>query len=368
MRAHRRLHTGRQGLRASDRRRSRSALVLVALLAAACTNTVVVVCPTAAPTQAPSGPSPSASTVPGVITCAPNCTYRDMVVGFVQTGSEGGWRSANTESFRRTAQDWGVKLKFYDPSGAVTAQASSVRAFIADPEVNVIVLAALETTGWDEVLAEARAAGKIVVLEDRRIDAPEDLYATYVGSDFVEEGRQAGRAMVELLGTSSSKRIWELVGNVGSTAARDRGQGFREAIKGSGIEIARSATADWSSLEGKQVMAGWLKTSKDLVGLIAQNDEMGLGAIQALREAGLKPGADVKIVSFDAASKAAFNAMLAGELNVDVECNPRLGPQVYEAALKALNGETLPKWIPSSERVYRSTDGDLQEAAARWDW
>ena len=261
-------------------------------------------------------------------------------MGFLQTGSEGGWRAANTASFKETATQLGLTLKFYDLQNDLANQVAGFRQFIQDPEVNVIILAALETTGWEDVLKEAKDAGKIVVLEDRRIDAPEDLYATYIGSDFAEEGRKGAEEMCKLLEGSSGKVVWELVGNVGSSAAKDRGQGFREGMGVCGITITNSQTGNWSATEGKAVTEAWLKESKDVNGIFAQNDEMGLGAIEALKEAGLVPGKDVMVLTFDATA-GAFKSMLAGELNVAVECNPLLAPQVYEAALKAANGEEL---------------------------
>jgi ABC-type sugar transport system substrate-binding protein len=284
-------------------------------------------------------------------------TYKDMTVGFIQTGSEGGWRAANTASFKETATQQGINLKFYDAQNQLQNQVSAFRNFIEDKSVNVIILAALETTGWDDVLKEAQAAGKVVVIEDRRIDASDTMFATYIGSDFVEEGRVAAQEMCKLLEGSASKNVWELVGNVGSSAAKDRGQGFREKMGECGITITQSQTGNWSVTEGKAVTEAWLQQSTDVQGIFGQNDEMGLGAAQALTEAGLKPGVDVKILTVDATA-GAFNAMIAGEINTVVECNPLLAPQVYEAALKALNGETLPKWIPSKEGVFYQKDAE----------
>ncbi|HEX9925518.1 MAG TPA: ABC transporter substrate-binding protein [Anaerolineae bacterium] len=289
-------------------------------------------------------------------------TYEDLTIGFIQTGSEGGWRAANTASFKETAEQLGINLKFYDAQNKLENQVSAFHQFNQDSEVDVIILAALETTGWDEVLKEAKDNGKIVVLEDRRIDAVDDLYYTYIGSDFAEEGRKAADEMCELLKDSDTKNVWELVGNVGSSAAKDRGQGFREKMGACGIEVTKSQTANWSITEGKQVTEAWLKETQDVQGIFAQNDEMGLGAIEALKEAGLTPGEDVKILSVDATA-GAFKAMLDGDLNVTVECNPLLAPQVYEAALKAANGESLPKWVPSQEGVFRASDANLQEIA-----
>lgn len=325
-------------------------------------------CQTAAPTQPAAPAQPQATEAPAALSewaldCAPNCKYSDLVVGFLQTGSEGGWRAANTASFKETAEQLGIKLKFYDSQNDLAKQVAGFHQFNQDPEVNVIVLAALETTGWEEVLKEAKAAGKVVVIEDRRIDAPETMYATYIGSDFAEEGRKAAEEMCKLLEGMEKKNVWELVGNVGSSAAKDRGQGFREKMGECGITITKSQTGNWSATEGKQVTEAWLKETKDVQGIFAQNDEMGFGAIEALKEAGLKPGVDVKVLSVDATGNA-FKAMLEGDLSVTVECNPLLAPQVYEAALKAANGIELPKWVPSQEGVFRADDPNLEEIAA----
>ena len=299
--------------------------------------------PAAAPAQPTTAPAKAAK------------TYKDMTVGFIQTGSEGGWRAANTASFKETATQLGINLKFYDAQNRLENQVAAFHQFNQDPSVNVIVLAALETTGWDDVLKEAQTAGKVVVIEDRRIDASENLYATYIGSDFAEEGRKAAVEMCKLLEGSATKNVVELVGNVGSSAAKDRGQGFREKMGDCGIKITQSQTGNWSATEGKQVMEAFLKKDKDIQGVFAQNDEMGLGAAQAITEAGLKPGVDVKILTVDATA-GAFKAMIAGDVNTVVECNPLLAPQVYEAALKALNGESLPKWVPSQEGVFYAKD------------
>ncbi|MBN1812915.1 MAG: substrate-binding domain-containing protein [Anaerolineae bacterium] len=323
------------------------------------------VAPTAAPTELLSSTTaPTAEEKSGGGACAPDCTYEDMVVGFIQTGSYGGgtWRDANTASFKETAERLGFTLEFYDAQGDLARQVAAFHQFNQDPEVNVIILAALETTGWEEVLREAQEAGKVVVIEDRRIDAPENLYATYVGSDFVEEGRKAAGEMCGLL-EGGEKNVWELVGDVRSSAAKDRSQGFRETMGDCGIGIAKSQTANWSITEGKEVTDAWLKETQNVQGIFAQNDEMGLGAIEALKEAGLRPGVDVKIVSVDATA-GAFRAMLAGELNATVECNPLLAPQAYAAALKALNGEELPKWILTQEGVFTADMPDLWEIAA----
>jgi ABC-type sugar transport system substrate-binding protein len=334
-----------------------SILIVASIILTACGGNAVTQTPV--PVKAAGTAAPAATTG---LACAPSCQYSDLVVGFLQTGSEGGWRAANSASFKDTAEQLGIKLRFYDSQNDIAKQLAGFQQFILDPEVNIIVLAALETTGWEEVLQQAKDAGKIVVVEDRRIDAPQDTYATYIGSDFVLEGKKAAQEMCKLLKDSASKNVWELVGNVGSSAAKDRGQGFREEMGTCGITITNSQTGNWSATEGKQVTETWLKESTDVQAIFAQNDEMAFGAIEALKEAGIVPGVDVKIISVDATA-GAFTAMLAGDLNVSVECNPLLAPQVYEAALKAANGESLPSWVPSQEGVFSAVDPNLQQIA-----
>lgn len=335
-------------------------IALAALILGACGKTPETTPPPTAPTTAPVEEVMDATKI--TLPCAPNCEYKDLVVGFLQTGSEGGWRAANTASFNETAEQLGLTLKFYDSQNELAKEVAGFNQFIQDPEVNVIVLSALETTGWEQVLQAAYDAKKVVVIQDRRIDAPDNMFVTYIGADFVEEGRKSADEICALLGDSASKNVWELVGNVGSSAAKDRGQGFREKMGDCGITITKSQTANWSITEGKQVTEAWLRETKDVQAIFAQNDEMGLGAVEALKEAGLVPGKDVYILTVDATA-GAFKAMLAGDVNVAVECNPLLAPQVYEAALKAANGISLPKWVPSQEGVFRATDPNLQEIA-----
>ncbi len=333
-------------------------IVLASMILTACQPAVVA-------TEAPVVADVPAATEAPVATEAPAkvWTYADMTVGFLQTGSEGGWRAANTASFKETAEQLGLNLKFYDSQNDLAKQVAGFQQFIEDPEVDVIIMSPLEVTGWEQVLKDAAAAGKPVILSDRRIDGFEDLYVSFIGADFVEEGRKAGTEMCKLLEGSEKKNVWELVGNVGAAPAIDRGKGFRETAEACGITVVNSQTANWSVVEGKQVTEAWLKESKDVQGIFGQNDEMAFGAIEALKEAGLTPAVDVKIISVDATS-GAFQAMLDGTLNVTVECNPLLAPQVYEAALAALNGETLPKWIPSQESVFYMDDPNLKDIAA----
>jgi simple sugar transport system substrate-binding protein len=320
---------------------------------------------TATPAPATAVPA-TATPVPAVTTggyvipvakCAPNCTYKDMTVGFIQTGSESGWRAANTSSFKETATQLGINLKFYDAQNKIENQVSAFHQFNQDSSVTAVILAALDVTGYDDVLAEAKTTGKIVVLEDRRIDAAPTNYYTYIGSDFINEGHEGAAAMCDLLKNSTGKNVVEISGAVGASAAIDRAKGFREKMGACGITITASQTGNWGVPDSKAVMAAFLKQSTDIQGVFAHNDEEAIGAIQAIEEAGLKPGKDIQVIGFDATADG-FKYLITGEMGADIECNPLLAPQVYEAVLKAMNGDaSIPTWVPSQEGQFFAAQG-----------
>jgi ABC-type sugar transport system substrate-binding protein/ABC-type uncharacterized transport system ATPase subunit len=252
-----------------------------------------------------------------------------------------------TPSIKDEAERLGVELKFSDAQQKQENQIKAIRSFIAQ-QVDVIGVSPVVETGWETVFQEAKDAGIPLILVDRRAAVPEDLYVTYLGSDFIEEGRRAGKAMSDILGGEG--KIVELVGTVGSAPANDRYTGFREAIaEFPGMEIIASQSGDFTRAKGKEVMEAFLKSYGDEIdALYAHNDDMAIGAIQAIEEYGLKPGEDIKIVSIDAV-RGAFEAMIEGKLNCTVECNPLLGPQFFELALQVVNGEEVAKWVPSEE-------------------
>ena len=244
----------------------------------------------------------------------------------------------------------GVELKFSDAEQKQENQITAIRSLIAE-RVDVIGVAPLTETGWDEVFKEAKDAGIPIILVDRRAAVPEDLYASLMGSDFLEEGRKAARIMAKL--TNGEASIVELVGTIDSAPANDRYKGFREILQDyPGMKIIDSRSGDFTIAQGREVMEGFLKAhGKTITAVYAHNDDMALGAIKAIEAYGLRPGVDIKIVSVDAA-RGAFEAMIAGKLNATVECNPLLGPKFLELALKVANGETVPKWMPSEEGVF----------------
>ena len=277
-----------------------------------------------------------------------------IVLGFSQVGAESEWRTANTESIKSSAKDAGIELKFSDAQQKQENQIKAIRAFIAQ-KVDVIAFSPVVASGWGTVLREAKAAKIPVILSDRAVDEKDDsLWVSFMGSDFVEEGRRAGRWLVEKTkGSKDPVNIVELQGTVGSAPAIDRKKGFEEIIKADPkFKIIRSQTGDFTRAKGKEVMEAFLKAEgKKINVLFAHNDDMAIGAIQAIEEAGLKPAKDITIISIDAV-KGAFEAMIAGKLNVSVECSPLLGPQLMQAVKDLKAGKTLPKRIVTEEGVF----------------
>ena len=277
---------------------------------------------------------------------------KKIVLGFSQIGAESEWRTANTESIKQAAKDAGIELKFSDAQQKQENQIKAIRSFIAQ-KVDVIAFSPVVETGWETVLREAKAAKIPVILTDRAVNVKDDsLWVTFMGSDFLEEGRKAGRWLVDNV-KGKEVNIVELQGTVGSAPAIDRKKGFEEVIKGKGeYKIVRSQTGDFTRAKGKEVMQAFLKADpKKINVLYAHNDDMAIGAIQAIEEAGLKPGQDIKIVSVDAV-KGAFEAMMAGKLNVTVECSPLLGPQLMKAVQDVVAGRPVPKRIVTEETVF----------------
>ena len=269
-------------------------------------------------------------------------TKKLIVVGFAQTGSESGWRAANTLSMKAAfSKANGFKLIFNAADNKPEAQIAAVHSFI-NQRVNAIVIAAVVVTGWDNVLKEAKAAKIPVFLEDRTINASKSLYATWLGDNFLKEGTTAGLWAKQMVGSTPTNMV-VLEGTTGSAPAIDRAKGFNAAIAGSPIKLLDSQTGNFTRAGGKTVMEGFLqKYGKTINLLFAQNDDMGLGALDAIKAAGLTPGKDIKIVSIDGTHDG-LTALSQGEFNYVVECNPLLGAGVATLVKAVLAGKSVPK-------------------------
>jgi len=287
-----------------------------------------------------------------IAAAVPCVAAEKLTVGFSQIGAESAWRTANTDSIKSEAAKRGIELKFADAQQKQENQIKALRSFIAQ-NVDVIAFSPVVETGWEPVLREIKRAGIPVVLSDRAVKVSDpSLFVTFIGSDFVEEGRRAGQWLVEK--TKGKAVIAELVGTPGSAPAVDRKKGFEEAIAAQpGMKIIKSQSGDFTRAKGKEVMETFLKSpeGKQITVLYAHNDDMALGAIQAIEEAGLKPGTDIIIVSIDGV-RGAFVAMVTGKLNCTVECNPMIGSQLFDIIKKVAAGQPVPKRIAVEEGVF----------------
>ncbi|MDR6905198.1 simple sugar transport system substrate-binding protein [Agromyces sp. 3263] len=261
----------------------------------------------------------------------------ELVVGFAQVGAESGWRTANTKDIQAAFEDAGIELKFSDAQQKQENQIKAIRSYIQQG-VDYIAFSPVVETGWDAVLNEAKAAGIPVVLTDRAVDSKDtSLYKSFLGSDFIEEGKKAGLWVLDQYKDSTEKvNIVQLEGTTGAAPAIDRAEGFADTIRQNpNLEVVASQTGDFTRAGGKQVMEAMLKSNPDIDLVYAHNDDMGLGAIEAIEAAGLVPGEDIKIVTVDAVHDG-MQALADGKINFIVECSPLLGKQLVDI-IKTLN-------------------------------
>ncbi|MDG4764539.1 ABC transporter substrate-binding protein [Solwaraspora sp. WMMD406] len=276
-----------------------------------------------------------------------------IVLGFSQVGAESGWRTANTKSIQESAEEAGIELKFADAQQKQENQIKAIRNYIAQ-RVDVIAFSPVVESGWDTVLKEAKDAEIPVILTDRAVDSADDtLYETFIGSDFVQEGRLSGEWLVEEFADAPGPvKIVELEGTTGSAPANDRKQGFGEAIAADPkFEIIASQTGEFTRAKGKEVMEAFLQAHNDIDVLFAHNDDMGLGAIEAIEAAGLVPGQDITIITIDAV-RDGMQALADGKINFIAECSPLLGPQLMELVEQVHAGETVPKRVVTEETTF----------------
>lgn len=275
-----------------------------------------------------------------------------IVVGFSQVGSESGWRAANTKSIQDalTVED-GFDLKFSDAQQKQENQIQAIRTYIAQG-VDIIAFSPVVTSGWDDVLAEAKAAGIPVVLTDRAVDSQdESLYVTFIGSDFIQEGERVGAWVSENLGTEPINVV-ELQGTTGSAPAVDRKTGFETAIADNpNVTVIDSQTGNFTRTEGKAVMEGFLQAHDNIDVVFAHNDDMGLGAIEAIEAAGLVPGVDIKIVTIDGV-RDGMTALADGKISYIVECNPLLGPDLAQIIKDTMAGTAVEKRIVTQDDAF----------------
>jgi len=291
---------------------------------------------------------------------------KDTVVGFVQVNERNSWRLADTQSVKDSVEKAGYKLLFKEAADAAANQEDQIRELVMSG-VDVLAFAPSKVEGWDAILKEVKDAGIPVVVLDRAVNvADQDLFVTHIGSDMKAEGVRAGKWLLNYLkqqGKTGEVKIAVLEGVSGSTPAVYRDKGFRETIAAdANLKIVETAPADFNFAKGKEVMADFMKKEAGKIDVVfAHNDDMALGAIEAIQEAGKVPGKDIIIVGVDATKKG-FEAIIAGKMNATIECSPLLGPQLVDAVKDILAGKKLEKNILTNEKDYDVTNAAAEVA------
>jgi galactofuranose transport system substrate-binding protein len=269
-----------------------------------------------------------------------------IVLGYSQLGDESTWRTRNSFSITTAAKKAGIKIMFDDAMQNQANQIKALRSFIAY-KVDVIAFSPLVETGWDTVLGEAKAAGIPVILVDRMIDTgDQSLYTCALCSDFNLEGRRAGEFLLKKYkNVSGPINIVEIAGTKDSTPAIGRSRGFREVVSANPkFRVIFSEDGDFMASKGRELMRKVLSRydRKEINVLYSHNDDMTFGAVDVMREAGIRPGKDIAIISVDATQRS-VDYLKVGIINCVIECNPNSGPQVMDMARKVVAGESVPK-------------------------
>ena len=289
-----------------------------------------------------------------------------IVVGVSQVGAESDWRIAQTNSIKEslTAEN-GFYMIFDNAQQKQENQIKAIRNFILQ-EVDYIVLDPIVMSGWENVLQNAKEAEIPVILVDRDVEVDDDsLYVTSVVTDMVAEGRNAGYWLEDYLEKQGREdediQIVMLLGTEGASAQIGRTKGFTEiAGQHENWKILEQLDGDFTQAKGRESMETLLKKYDDIDVVISENDNMTFGAIDAIQDAGRScgPGGDMIMISFDAV-RAALEAMQAGEINADFECNPLQGPKLAETIKRLENGEEVEK-VQYIEETYFDTTMDLE--------
>ncbi|MBO7649490.1 MAG: ABC transporter substrate-binding protein [Lachnospiraceae bacterium] len=290
-----------------------------------------------------------------------------LVLGFSQIGSESAWRIGNTKDIEEQAEAYGIGLMLENANQKQENQIAAIRRFIAY-QVDVIAFSPVVEEGWDNVLKEAKDAGIPVILVDRDINTEQEgLTTCLIGADFYKEGVMAAEYLIrkaDRLGLEQVN-IVEITGTENSTPMRQRQAGFMDTIAADGrMCVLESIDGDFLKSRGEECMRYYLEKYGDTIDVVfSHNDEMTIGALPEIENAGLAPGKDIIIISIDGGQEA-INVLKEGKINCVVECTPKLGRELMETALKLKNGEQVETVIHPKEQVF-SDEIDVSQIGPR---
>ena len=291
---------------------------------------------------------------------------RKITIGLLGPGAEGTWRTVNIKDIMNKSEEWNIELRYFDGQGKDELQIEQLEKLIEE-RVDVIGFMPVVRTGWEEVLTKVKQANIPLIFLDKYVDcSDESLWTSHIVNDWEKEGEIAGKWLIEYLEKQGKLdeeiRILELTGpqKIKAYATQENGYGFREIIKGyENIEIIDSVDGDFTQERGYEVMQEILSETIDIDVLYCHNDDMAIGAIQAIEEAGLVPGEDIIIVSIEGTDEA-LKAIVEGKIACSVECNPFMGDLFMEACVRIANGEEIEREIHPVDRVFDITNAQAE--------
>jgi ABC-type sugar transport system substrate-binding protein len=339
-----------------------SMAVIAMFLLSACGGDAATATAPPAATTAPAAATsaPAAGDASGLPKLAKKDKYK---IGFSQIVSNNPWRLAETQSMKDEAAKRGWDIVVTDATDSSAKQVSDVDSLIAQ-KVDAIFLAPREEKPLAAAVLKAKAAGIPVILLDRTVDATQAVggkdYITFIGSDFVQEGKRVADWLIKK--TNGTAKIIELEGSVGASPANDRKKGFDDVVKKQpGMKIVASQSGDFARDKGRQVMQTLLQAHPDVTAVYAHNDEMAIGAIAALEAAGKKPGQDVIVVSIDG-TRDALNAIASGKMGATVQSSPFFGPVTCATLKRYVKGEKIEPWVKVSDKFYDKSNAKASMA------
>ena len=285
-----------------------------------------------------------------------------LIIGFSQIGTESSWRIRNTESIFEAASEKNIKILFDDAKQKQSNQLKAIRSFIVY-QVDVIVFVPIVSDGWNNVLQEAKEADIPVIVIDRQIDVDSSLYAGFLGENGYEEGRAAGKFLLQKVENMTNQKIniLELSGTENSSIAIERAGGFRDIIqKDTRLNIIHSEDGDFLRSRGKEIMDKILGMNKGLYFegepidvIFSHNDPMTLGLLESFERNGVS---DYPIIISIDAEQECIDALVNGKIDCVVECNPNLGPVLMELVEAVAAKKEIPRVTYMNESVFTEDD------------
>jgi len=280
--------------------------------------------------------------------------FKKDTIGWAQSEKEANpFRIASTKSQIEAAKAKGWKLLTTNAQSNVQQENSDIKGMI-DKGAKAIIFSPINSTGLGDAIAYAKSKKVAMVPVDRNITGVKGCQdvGPQLGSDFVEQGRRAADAMIKATGGTANLAI--LLGASGVNVTDDRTAGFLDQLKAknaSGIKVIFQQTADFTREKGKSVTETLLRAHPDVNAIYAENDEMGLGALAALDDAGKSGIAKVHIVSIDG-TKGAVQAIVDGNFDAVIESNPAFGPAAQAALEAYVNGDGAPAVTITTDNGY----------------